>query len=74
MSKMGYNEKTRIINELLDNLRKGVLEKVDQMPDHWDGVELSWFVSDYFDYHFAPVRSHDRRVNYRTVCLNQDLI
>ena len=46
---MNTQEKTIFINELIDNVKAGVLKKIDKYPDKWDGVELRWLVSGHFE-------------------------
>lgn len=42
-------EKTKFVNQLVDNVKKDILKKVEQCPDDWNGIELRWFIKDYFN-------------------------
>ena len=46
---MSSKEKIDFINALIDNVRKNILEKVNEYPEEWDGVELRWLIKDHFN-------------------------
>ena len=46
---MNLVEKDKFIHDLVDNVKKEVLAKVDKLPENWDGIELRWFVREHFD-------------------------
>ena len=43
---MNLFEKRQFITEMLDELKKETLGRVDEMPEEWDGVELRWYLRD----------------------------
>jgi len=45
---MNKAQKIEFINELIDNVKSDVLEKVERMPDNWNGFELRWYLADKF--------------------------
>ncbi len=51
---MKKEDQVRITNELLDNLKKDMLEAVSKIPEEWDGLELRMLLEDKvkgFTYH-----------------------
>ncbi len=42
-------EKRRFIRELFTSIQKTVLEKVEKMPEEWDGLELRELAASHFD-------------------------
>ena len=44
---MEYSEKREFVEELIDNLRVDLLEKLDKMPEHWDGKQMRRYLEDY---------------------------
>ena len=72
---MNTQEKTVFINELIDNVKAHVLEKVDKYPDEWDGVELRWLIRDYFDLAiFSGGKKQKRLKDYKNECLVNNLV
>ncbi len=41
-------QKRKFINDLVDCVRSGILDKIDQMPEAWDGIELRQYIADTF--------------------------
>jgi hypothetical protein len=42
-------EKETFIRELIGNVQRDILAKVEAMPEEWDGHELRRFIADKFD-------------------------
>lgn len=42
---MNTDQKRYFIDELLNNVRLSLLEKVDSMPADWDGIELRQYIA-----------------------------
>jgi hypothetical protein len=43
---MNAEEKRKFINDLCDSLKKRILDKVEFMPEEWDGLELRLYIKD----------------------------
>lgn len=41
------------INTVCKNLKKGLLEKIKDIPEEWDGHELRLWVKDYYETNFV---------------------
>ncbi len=41
-------QKIAFVEEVLDDLRTHIHERVDKMPAEWDGIELRRYMTDYF--------------------------
>ena len=46
---MTENEKWVFIETLLEKVKAELLNKVETLPDEWDGIELRWLIRDAFD-------------------------
>lgn len=44
---MNTEDKKQFITNLMDSLKQSVLERVEKMPEEWDGIELRQFIVDY---------------------------
>jgi hypothetical protein len=72
---MTKKEKEIFINELIKNVKRGILEKIDSIPENWDGMELRMLVSDHFQVAvFRRVLSRSRLVSYKNDILVRNLI
>ena len=45
---MTKQERIDFIAELCGNVTKELLDKVDKMPEEWDGIELRWLIAEKF--------------------------
>ena len=43
---MNKQEKTQFILDITDNLRDALLERVEKIPEQWDGIELRQLLVD----------------------------
>lgn len=43
---MDKAEKITFINSLMDGLKQDILDKVDRMPEEWDGWEIRQYIKD----------------------------
>lgn len=46
MSKMSKEEKAEFISGMYETLKNQTLEKIDNIPEEWDGWELRQYISD----------------------------
>jgi len=68
-------DKRKLICELTHRITQGILDKVEDMPDDWDGLELRRFVADVFQTETAASRLKGKRLReYRDVCLDRNLL
>ncbi len=45
---MTKREKCQFVRSLVDTIYTDIIEKIPQMPDEWDGIELRQYVADAF--------------------------
>ena len=73
---MNKPEKRRFIRDLIANVQKDVLAKVDLMPAEWDGVELREYVAHKFQestlFAHRPDMRH-RASDYRNEVITRNL-
>jgi hypothetical protein len=43
---MDRENQARIIRELCDGMRESLLERLDRIPEHWNGIQLRLLVAD----------------------------
>jgi hypothetical protein len=41
-------EKLAFVEEVIDDLRTHILQRVNKMPAEWDGIEMRRYMTDYF--------------------------
>lgn len=71
---MKASDKKRFIQDLLDGLRETLIQKVDQMPEEWDGFELRWLIADTAaENTFGNVTHKQRKAEYRNERLVRNL-
>jgi hypothetical protein len=46
---MTKKEKVQFIRELTASVTASIIDKVPQMPDEWDGIELRHYIADRFE-------------------------
>lgn len=46
---MNKQEKIEFITGMMDMLKSEMLNKIDRIPEDWDGVELRWYTKDKAD-------------------------
>ena len=61
---MTKKDKKRFIRELIQSVTKEILDKVDKMPEEWDGHELRQFLADNFQ-DCSNLMRKDYRSRYR---------
>lgn len=74
---MNLPEKDKFVHSIVDDLKKSILAKVDQMPDNWDGLEIRQFIKDYYTQHYAHVGTAftgKRKKEYNNEILINNLI
>ena len=45
---MNSDDKKKFIEDFTKSCIEEIKEKVDDMPDNWDGFELRWYIADFF--------------------------
>ena len=62
----------RIINELCNSLRKGLLDKLPSIPEEWDGIDLRNWMVDYVatNYTYKIPLWRKRRLNNDIIVKN----
>ena len=62
---MNLKRKKQFINQLINNVKKDIIDKADKFPKHWDGIELRQFISDTFsNVVIAGTMSKKRKADY----------
>ena len=46
---MTVQEKRRFITELCNNVRDEILQKAENMPEEWNGIELRRYIAERFE-------------------------
>ena len=71
---MSKHERARFITELMDSMKSAMLNKVERMPDDWDGFELRQYIQDFVTENaiFRPMPSN-RKKDYRNTVLVNNL-
>ena len=71
---MNAREKKRFIRELLETLSKSMREKVPDMPEEWDGIEIRQLLADTFAANTYPrLLTGKRKRDYRNEIHNRNL-
>lgn len=71
---MDASEKREFVSELIDNVRRDILAKVDQMPDDWNGIELRQYIADKFSgCVIASTMDRGRKRAYQNTMLTTNL-
>lgn len=72
---MNKRQKVQFINELVTNIKKGIMEKVDSIPDNWNGIELRMLIAEHFKAAvFSQVSSRERVRRFWIEVSNKNLI
>ena len=73
---MNLVEKDKFVHDILDDLKKEILIRVDRMPENWDGNEIRQFIADYYSQHyvFGTALSGSRKKDYKNTCLVDNLV
>lgn len=53
---MNQQEKIQFIRDITDNLRDTLLERVDRIPEEWDGIELRELLMDVAESQFVYIK------------------
>ena len=62
---MTKDEKKYLIEALLEEAKKGLINKVDKMPEEWAGVEIRQFIADYLEANYVIRMEGKRKNDYR---------
>ena len=72
---MTNREKKAFVNNHINLIRKSILKKCTEIPDHWEGLELKWLVEDYFKVRFTNLDHYkQRRKSYNMDLAKCDLL
>jgi len=53
---MNLQNKERFIAEVMKNLEEGLLKKIEELPEEWDGFEIREWIKDYYEANFGYLR------------------
>lgn len=69
---MNQQEKTQFVNDICDNLRHALLERVSKMPEDWDGIEIREFLADTVStkFNYRPMERSRKRAYANAVLVN----
>jgi hypothetical protein len=72
---MNSEEKIKFIDELIGNVKKELIGKVELMPEEWDGVELRWLLREKFsEVVFCSYTEKTKRwKDYANTCLRRNM-
>ncbi len=73
---MTKEEKIKFVNGIIDNVKEEILNKVDKMPENWDGIELRFYVKDCFStivWSDVANKRKKRYKDYANYCIINDL-
>lgn len=72
---MNLVQKDQFVHNILDSLKKSILEKVDRMPEDWDGFEIRQFIADYYEDNFLDKSklTGSRKKDYINTCNTTNL-
>jgi len=72
---MNLNRKIKFVAEVMEELHEGLNEKLKELPEEWDGLELREWIKDYYENNFAYLRmSLARKRAYCNECRVRDLL
>lgn len=63
---MNIDKKREFIERHCNELRDYAIERVEAMPDSWDGLELREYLADLFDKERFMQENRARKTEYRT--------
>ena len=66
--------KREFIISLMDSMKEGLLEKVDKMPENWDGFELRWLIAEYVAEQSNFYTSYDNRSSRKRNFHNERIV
>ena len=71
---MTKREKEKLIKDLANNIANAVIEKIDDIPEEWDGLELRELVADKARYYSRYFSGNKKRYkNYKNEVLVRNL-
>jgi hypothetical protein len=72
---MTRKEQYELTAELIDRVRKDIINRLDKVPEKWDGIELRLFVADHFIAATAGIsKKHKRYQDYKNTVLVDNLV
>lgn len=73
---MDGKEKFEFINNVCDDLKQRLIERIHLLPENWDGYELRQWIKDYYDAHYAYLKmDKPRKRNYNNkININSNLL
>lgn len=72
---MNKQEKIEFITNILEGLKQEAIQKVDRMPEEWDGFELRQYLADKAADFVWPSMKEERgrKRKYKNTCLVKNL-
>lgn len=67
---MTKKDKKEFINDLVRCIRKALLQKLDRVPEEWDGHELRNWIADAFDREKSDLNLSRRRAFNNAILIN----
>lgn len=73
---LNKQEKEQFIKDLMGHVQKSMLNKLDKVPEDWDGIELRQWIADTFDWERTGsfVIDKKRLKNYRNEIIVKNLV
>ena len=62
-----------MVKGILKSLEKTLLDKLKDLPDEWDGIEIRQWIADTYANHFSYKMDRKRMKNYRNTRLVNNL-
>jgi hypothetical protein len=59
---MDKKEKIKFINEIMRGAKRGMMHKVNNIPNDWDGFEIRQFIIDYITDNYRPTKLKNKRL------------
>jgi hypothetical protein len=76
MAQLTRDEKEQFIKDLMGNVQSMILNKLDRVPEEWDGYELREWIADAFDWErLDRTKNINKRLKeYKNEVIVKDLI
>lgn len=64
---MELEQKKKIVDQIISDLHKDILEKIKDMPQEFDGIEIRQFILDYYASHwnYGSFQKFEDKRNFR---------
>lgn len=71
---MTKREKKRLVRDILKGFSKTVDEKIDQLPEDWDGFEIKQWIGDLYMQTYPMRMDKKREKEYKNTVLVKNLV